>query len=140
MSSEKATKEADGSPAERTDEDEHEDGDEATQPATILVRANVEIELPARFLRLLAQPFRPSPASCLEDGWPAGDREFGRAVRVARQAARWNQEKLAQRAGLTEVTVRNVETARVPPTKDTRQRLIAALEHSRVRQDPRSKN
>jgi len=49
---------------------------------------------------------------------------FGRLVRERRHAARLTQAKLAKLAGVTEVTIRNIEYAHNPPSEDTLRRLL----------------
>ncbi len=49
---------------------------------------------------------------------------LGKLLRERRQAAKLTQAKLAKLAGLTEVTVRNIEYAHNPPSEDTLRRLL----------------
>lgn len=49
---------------------------------------------------------------------------FGQLVRERRQAAGLTQARLAKLAGLTEVTIRNIENAHNPPSEDTLRRLL----------------
>lgn len=49
---------------------------------------------------------------------------FGQLIRERRQAAGLTQARLAKLAGVTEVTIRNIENAHNPPSEDTLRRLV----------------
>lgn len=49
---------------------------------------------------------------------------FGKLIRERRQTANLTQAKLAKLAGLTEVTIRNLEYAHNPPSEDTLRRIL----------------
>lgn len=69
-------------------------------------------------------PYAVTPAS---DGYPTDPREFGRAVRAAREAAGLTRLQLSGPAGIATETIRNIETARHRPNATTRARLLRAL-------------
>ncbi len=60
------------------------------------------------------------------DGWPQDPAAFGSAVRRAREACGLTQKALAERIGVKEATVRNVETG-LKASSITRALLIKAL-------------
>lgn len=62
-----------------------------------------------------------------DDGWPTGRHEFAAAVREARKAASLSQVELAEKVGVSEVTIRNIETGRTKPIPTHRQWVITAL-------------
>ena len=66
---------------------------------------------------------------CLDtpDGWPVPADAFGQAIHTARKKARLTRLELAQQAGISEATLRNVETARHQVTKRIRDALVRAL-------------
>lgn len=59
---------------------------------------------------------------------------FGSAVRERREAARMSQRRLALRAGLSDKTIKNLESGRQPPSRKTLVALLAVPElHLRVK-------
>lgn len=63
---------------------------------------------------------------------------FGRAVREARTRAGVSQQKLAQRTGVSEMTIRNLEYG-TSPTQKTRDAVLAALAAAGQPLDPNPK-
>lgn len=51
--------------------------------------------------------------------------EFGALLKERREKAEFSQRQLAQLAGVSEVTIRNLEHAKYPPSEDTLNRLFA---------------
>ena len=66
---------------------------------------------------------------CLDtpDGWPVPAEAFGRAIHTARKKARLTRLELAQQAGISDATLRNVETARHQVTQRIRDALVRTL-------------
>jgi DNA-binding transcriptional regulator YiaG len=62
-----------------------------------------------------------------DDGWPQGQRDFGAAVRRAREAAGLSRAQLATRIGVVASTIRNVEKGAHRCTAATRALLIKTL-------------
>lgn len=61
------------------------------------------------------------------DPWPHDPREFGLAIKHARQRANLSQAKFARQVGITEQTLRNLESGRNPPSVQTRSALTKFL-------------
>src|SRR5215468_2012264 len=61
----------------------------------------------------------------LASTWPSPDGSFGALLRASRRRALLSQEQLAARAGLSERTVRGLETGRVRRPRDDTVRLLA---------------
>lgn len=72
-----------------------------------------------------SQPMRAAPAG--SDGWPTLPKEFGKAVRQAREAALLTRQMFADQAGFADSTLRNVETGRHRHTASTRRKIIEQL-------------
>lgn len=61
------------------------------------------------------------------DGLPQDPVAFGRMLREARESARITQARLAKAAGVTDVTIRNIEHGRHSASPQVRRFLILAL-------------
>ncbi len=71
---------------------------------------------------------RDAPAESFpEDGWPPDAADFGRAVSQARQHGELTRASLAQKVGVTEATIRNVESGKPLHRWKIRQLLTTAL-------------
>lgn len=82
-------------------------------------------------LRFRAQPStarRSDGGINVDDDWPRDRQEFAKAVLNARNLASLSQKELAAKVGVSEVTIRNIETGRTQPTRFHREWLIAALQ------------
>jgi DNA-binding XRE family transcriptional regulator len=77
-------------------------------------------------MRFSAQPSPVSPT----DGWPTDRQEFAQAVRAARKAASLSQVELAEKVGITEMSIRNIETGRTKTNPDCRAWVIKALSNA----------
>lgn len=79
--------------------------------------------------RRIAQRTAATPHShgARADGWPAGTRDFGVAIRGAREQALLIREELAAQAGISDSTLRNIETGRHRCTLKNRAKLVSAL-------------
>lgn len=78
-------------------------------------------------------PWSRHPAS-QKDSWPTDPKEFAEAIGRARQAAGLSIRKLAAIVGISEATLRNIESGRHPPKPHHREWIIIAL--NRVGQGP----
>ena len=62
-----------------------------------------------------------------QDPWPHDPKDFGLAVKNARQRANLSQPKFSRRVGITEQTLRNLESGRNPPSNQTRTAITQFL-------------
>lgn len=65
-----------------------------------------------------------------QDGWPEAPDAFGRAIRQAREGAGWSQARLAKRVGISESSIRNIESAKHVARPQVRRELIQALDEA----------
>jgi transcriptional regulator with XRE-family HTH domain len=63
----------------------------------------------------------------VHDPWPEDSRDFGAAVKLARQRLGLSQPKFAKRLGVTKMTVRNLENGHNPPSAKTRALIVEFL-------------
>ena len=94
------------------------------------IREGETIEIRLRVRRMTDGRWHAS-ASVLEappaDGWPEDPAEFGHAVGRARLVAGISLAALAEVVGLAAATLRNIESARRPPTQQQRTWIVKAL-------------
>ena len=55
---------------------------------------------------------------------------IGQTIRVLRKEKKIRQQELAEKAGISDTALYNIETGRSMPTKQTIQKISAALGHS----------
>lgn len=81
-------------------------------------------------LKFCVYPSPPSPPSTPPVPWwiiKPNPEKFGRLIRQARERARFTQAELARQTGLSEMTIRNVETGALACSPKTRNAVLEAL-------------
>lgn len=97
--------------------------------------ARLREDSPIRFFLSNAQPpdgdpivrLEASPPTPIGDGWPASPKEFGAALRQAREELMLTRAEFSTLSGVSDSTIRNVETIRHRCTRPVRIRLVRTL-------------